>query len=1473
MRIGPLSNRIGASDAETSGDWKWLAFDQLFWSDGGPVDNAYTNWEFGHPDWLIYGDCAAKDPPIGNGYWETFCCNLKVPYVCELYDECPDDPDKTKVGLCGCGTPDTDEDGDGVPACMEECDLDPYRVTFGECGCIGAPFPRDENTPCGDSFCGDTMCDGEGSCGSPTLDSCIPTGLPPHGCEVRVHDNHAYLFCTDGLTVTEAREYCAEAGTGMELVRIDDDDEDAFVADNLSVSSWIGATDSADEGQWLWMDGDTLFWEGESSGSGGAAVDWLYANWEHTQPDADSSLDDCAIYALSGSGSPVGWDDRNCDSQYGFVCEVVNQCPTDSIKDKPGFCGCGSSEDVVIIDGREVVVCTDQCPDDPTKNAPGKCGCGIPDSLCPIECPYNLFDPNSPVYGKLQMGRCGCDTPDVDADGNGVIDCFEGESQCGTAASPEPEGTPCDDSICEQSCPVSTVCDGNGVCGDPDACAPQGGGTCVFKVFRGHVYWFCEGQLTRAEARAICGQDGAGYLVSIDDDAENEFLQANITADSWTGGNQTTAPGEWWWANRTFEEAKPFWDGGVGGEPYRNSAYANWTIGEPSGGDFAVIMAGTDPDAGKWRADSGGALAFVCEKSRPLAPYCAEEIDCLSEYFGVGPCGPTDEPCVPKEQALPTIFAGMSPEEAIQAATNCHLACEVCDENDEQCKQACEAACAANGIVPPPEGSTCEDIGDSMEIGEQCLLAEDEDGNPQWYPDPTTGDPIPCQETADCLQHGDLPTDVVCGFWRQCTVDPGSYPPDAGPPPPPCPPGSNPGTQRVCGKPSPNCLTGQSDDPERCYTTPLICEPADARQEVETIGFPEGPPTPPCPQDLFEEDPVEVPDLTVEYPTWDKPCMPESPVCANHDGSGGRGHEHPYCFYQGVMDLPVDNKIDEQYSQTRAKNQNASGSENIIDFELTPRLDLKYHAELGPLGVPDINVTAGAGLKATVQFNGDKLPFGGEPVEIVNLTAKAYADQCQVTTEGSRIRLFGHDFLPTGGSVYEPVGDCVEAFEAFKKYANRASKAMRDVASLLKQYESAQNDGKRLDLSTLCEAGKVFDDPPEDFPLPMNCADQPPESHINELINYYEQQVVALQAAGAALADNELTLYNEKVPLVGGDEKRGDEEQTLFAANFMIGPIPVTLEAFIAAHYEIGLSVGYRVQPGQAVAALLGTNVQTGKGHELLAVFVNGGPNATAFLGFFAGVGFHVGPVGAKIGIEAELTLGSINLTVEGGAGLIMTGEPDPRPLGEDLASLVPPGQDGKPQTLIDPLVYDLKLGYSAELSADIQNILSGSINAKLKLSFFFFSITYRQRLLKFNGFCTTEEEMKYFPCHIPILTLGGATTLADLPWAKVRMSQMLPKLKYLPFVPEPEPGSAPEAQPADLSQVEELFYDRLCSCVAEGDECISNGDCCDNLPCADHGTGTKTCGCREFGESCATTGDCCAELSCINGFCGIIIE
>ena len=43
----------------------------------------------------------------------------------DVCDDCPDDPNKTASGACGCGIPDTDSDSDGIADCNDNCPNDP----------------------------------------------------------------------------------------------------------------------------------------------------------------------------------------------------------------------------------------------------------------------------------------------------------------------------------------------------------------------------------------------------------------------------------------------------------------------------------------------------------------------------------------------------------------------------------------------------------------------------------------------------------------------------------------------------------------------------------------------------------------------------------------------------------------------------------------------------------------------------------------------------------------------------------------------------------------------------------------------------------------------------------------------------------------------------------------------------------------------------------------------------------------------------------------------------------------------------------------------------------------------------------------------------------------------------------------------------------------------------------------------------
>jgi len=111
-------------------------------------------------------------------------------------DNCPNDPNKTDPGICGCGVADTDSDGDGTPDCNDGCPSDPNKTEPGICGCGVADTDSDgDGTPdCNDNCPAvwnpsqqDTDGDGVG-------DACDPTCAISGGGDL----------CEDGTLALEA---------------------------------------------------------------------------------------------------------------------------------------------------------------------------------------------------------------------------------------------------------------------------------------------------------------------------------------------------------------------------------------------------------------------------------------------------------------------------------------------------------------------------------------------------------------------------------------------------------------------------------------------------------------------------------------------------------------------------------------------------------------------------------------------------------------------------------------------------------------------------------------------------------------------------------------------------------------------------------------------------------------------------------------------------------------------------------------------------------------------------------------------------------------------------------------------------------------------------------------------------------------------------------------------------------------------
>jgi hypothetical protein len=131
----------------------------------------------------------------------------------------------------------------------------------------------------------------------------VATSCPTAACSCRPGElefqGKCYIELTTGDSWTLSRNNCRDRGTGWDLVTIGSQAENAFVRASASgVETWIGYSDSATEGSWLWSNGEASTYQ-----------NW----WRH--PDGGFN-EDCIRIGTSGT-----WEDRDCNSGRNSVCE------------------------------------------------------------------------------------------------------------------------------------------------------------------------------------------------------------------------------------------------------------------------------------------------------------------------------------------------------------------------------------------------------------------------------------------------------------------------------------------------------------------------------------------------------------------------------------------------------------------------------------------------------------------------------------------------------------------------------------------------------------------------------------------------------------------------------------------------------------------------------------------------------------------------------------------------------------------------------------------------------------------------------------------------------------------------------------------------------------------------------------------------------------------------------------------------
>jgi hypothetical protein len=1211
----------------------------------------------------------------------------------------------------------------------------------------------------------------------------------------------------------------------------------------------------------------------------------------------------------------------NAKAQYRFPAAIVSAAnPTGSacqqlladagipLQSVPLYCHTCSSSDDTDHDG--VPDCLDRCPYDPTKTAPGICGCNV---------------------------------PDTDSDNDGIPNCIEPglssldpnnttPGQCGVVGSiVAPANMPCSDTACPQS---GATCNGAGVCGNPAACNPCPPNGVLLKK-NGVAYWFCGGNLpteigadggpeqagggapvTEAQAQAACSAKGL-TLARIGTPDENRLITSMLTGPIWLGANDLTTSGQWRWSAPNTNNGDILWVGGSTGTR-QNNLFVNWGKGEPGSARCAAI----GPDGHWFDTNCAETLPYVCTFRWP-APGLGPNAGNAGWPTGGG--GGSQNPPVPMPGG------GCVNEFDLDAGGLPNSLQELINE-----VQDARAGVAFYGVAAhrPRPGSTCPVEAPDAQPGEGLALVPDS-GAGCWYtnaqpihsdgsngatPDGLPGD-VDCMQDSDCTQAFDA--GYVCRQLRDITS---CQPPDGG-------------GDADLGLDSGACIG-------HALCVQLVCPPVSgaACQEVQI-----------CAKDP-DVDASPDPGTNLDAGTYDPSAMfggalPDaSPSPQYSDPPQFSGPDHTWCHMS-----PNDVIAANQPAQNVG---GSSGQGSKIHFTFDPNLVFEVHANPRALGENFMDLHAAATLSAGVQLRG----FLGQNyhADIIDIGAGMHATRCSVDNDETQFTILGFDVLPAIGIGIPKFNSakrfpnetlaCNDSLNRFTLWANRAKKAYRDAQQLLIQYKNAQDAGGRLQPS-LCHdilATVSVDDIPF-FPGGLRCPEgEPPELTINRFVEYLQApglgQISELRRAAQGLVEDTQHVLDSAIDQLQYDIKdiQRDESQTILNVPFAIGPVPMVLQIDVFATYGINGSFKPTFNiPLAQIGGLDDSNAAppgdtTVTPASLARITVTVAPFASAGLSAFVGAGIDLGVFDASIGIEGRVTLGQVQAPIYAGAGLDMLVQSDPRPIPADIApasvaSLTNPlgslFQFGVPKSFNYMVWFDYGAGIQ------LNNILSGEIDGKLHIEFFFFSLDWRVRIVKFNGWSKTYNLVSggsgpntssnagpavgssYFAATDASTTV--VTTHGQGPSMGLSESQL--PLTVLQSLTAPIGAAAGDAGvsgaappnvpiiPFDPTKIQTFFYDNQC-CAREQQDCDPAGvpQCCPGFACAlddagdrpgkcvvscvqDGGTcqvggpvGTGCCGalfcgsnstcqsCVDFGQACDTSHPCCgAGLACAAGEAG----
>ena len=235
----------------------------------------------------------------GMAPWLLHAVALAAPEICDGLDNDGDgdiDDPPLWVGADG------DGDGYGSPSgatLVSSCSADDEAASIDDCDDGDTSVHPGAVEDCNGI---DDDCDGEVDEAACACTVAIDAGRVLQLCDVTWLGWH------------DARDACEADGFTLPLVRSEVEQDELWAAlgplfnltANPRFGTWLGATDEAEEGVWVWVDGEVA----------------PYTNWRAGEPnngfymDVQNTLEHCAEIEAEGT-----WDDQSCAVIHPYACE------------------------------------------------------------------------------------------------------------------------------------------------------------------------------------------------------------------------------------------------------------------------------------------------------------------------------------------------------------------------------------------------------------------------------------------------------------------------------------------------------------------------------------------------------------------------------------------------------------------------------------------------------------------------------------------------------------------------------------------------------------------------------------------------------------------------------------------------------------------------------------------------------------------------------------------------------------------------------------------------------------------------------------------------------------------------------------------------------------------------------------------------------------------------------------------------